>query len=292
MSDPAFVYETDIATSAERLWTALTTGELTRRYWFDRRIESDWRTGSPVRFYDGAGNVVTDSGVVLECDPPKRLVYTFRQEPGSGTTRVAFTIELRPDGRVRLLLVHDQLERPDDVDGWRQGWAPILANLRAFLDGGPATASGPADTADDTLLAAVRYRLAASPEAVYRALTEPDLIRRWWAPPGWTATVRELDLRPGGAFALTNVQPDGTPVELRGVYREVIPNRRLSHTFRALGDDRETVVSFDLRPDGDGTHLTFTEVGRLDDAGEPGDSEAGWLLGLQQLADLVESRLS
>jgi uncharacterized protein YndB with AHSA1/START domain len=40
------VYQTDIATTPERLWTALTNGELTRRYWFDRRVESQWTVGA------------------------------------------------------------------------------------------------------------------------------------------------------------------------------------------------------------------------------------------------------
>jgi len=130
----AFVYETDINTTPEKLWQALTRGEITRRYWFDRRIESDWAVGSPVRFYDGASETVTDSGVVLESDENKRLVYSFRQEGFSEHyTRVAFDLE-QIEGGVRLRLVHDELADPDDVDGWRQGWTPILNNLKEFFE--------------------------------------------------------------------------------------------------------------------------------------------------------------
>lgn len=149
MAEPAFVYENEIATTPERLWEALTTGELTRQYWFDRRIESDWRIGSPVRFYDGASENVTDTGQVLEADPPHRLSYTFRYEEttsdGVGDqgqrapderpfTRVTFELTPLADGRVRLRLVHDQLEHPEDVEVWREGWSPILANLAGFLE--------------------------------------------------------------------------------------------------------------------------------------------------------------
>jgi uncharacterized protein YndB with AHSA1/START domain len=139
--DPAFVYQNDIATTPERLWQALTSGELTRRYWFDRRVESDWTVGAPVRFYDGAGDTVTDDGEVLECDPPRRLVYTFRHQgwtPADPVTRVAFDLTPQPDGTVRLLLVHDRLAKPSDVDGWRQGWTPILTNLVVLLESEPA----------------------------------------------------------------------------------------------------------------------------------------------------------
>jgi uncharacterized protein YndB with AHSA1/START domain len=129
----AFVYETDINTTPDKLWQALTRGEITRRYWFDRRIESDWAVGSPVRFYDGASDTVTDTGVVLESDEPKRLVYSFRQEGYTEHhTRVAFDLE-PIDGGVRLRLVHDELAEPGDVEGWRQGWTPILNNLKELF---------------------------------------------------------------------------------------------------------------------------------------------------------------
>src|SRR5918999_2670510 len=48
VNKPAFVYVTYIATTPEKLWTALTDGEFTRRYWGGRRIRSDWIVGSPV----------------------------------------------------------------------------------------------------------------------------------------------------------------------------------------------------------------------------------------------------
>ncbi|HEX5493970.1 MAG TPA: SRPBCC domain-containing protein [Mycobacteriales bacterium] len=156
MTEPAFVYQTDIATTPERLWAALTSGELTRRYWYDRRIESDWSVGDPVRFYDGDTDVVTDTGTVLEYDPPRRLVYTFRPEMDQhgepvdwAFTRVAFDLEplepLEPTdtGRVRLLLVHDRLASPEEAEGWSKGWIPILTSLRTFLQGpDPAAPAG------------------------------------------------------------------------------------------------------------------------------------------------------
>jgi uncharacterized protein YndB with AHSA1/START domain len=74
MDKHEFVFVTYIATTPERLWQALTQGELTRRYWCDRRVESDWHLGSAVRFYDGDGDAPTDDGEVLACEPNRRLV--------------------------------------------------------------------------------------------------------------------------------------------------------------------------------------------------------------------------
>ncbi len=133
-SEPAFIYETTIATTPQRLWEALTSGAVTRVYWFDRRVESEWTVGSPVRFFEGASDTVTDTGEVLECEPPRRLVYSFAPI-GYPATRVAFDLEPLPGDRVRLRLVHDRLTDPADVEGWRKGWTPILANLQALLEG-------------------------------------------------------------------------------------------------------------------------------------------------------------
>jgi uncharacterized protein YndB with AHSA1/START domain len=133
MAEPAFVYETTIATTPERVWDALTSGAITRTYWFDRRVESVWVVGAPVRFYVGDSDTVSDSGEVLECDPPRRLVYSFAPA-GYPTSRVAFDLTPQPGG-TRLRLVHDQLADPGDVEGWREGWTPILTNLQALLEG-------------------------------------------------------------------------------------------------------------------------------------------------------------
>jgi uncharacterized protein YndB with AHSA1/START domain len=133
--DVAFVYETTIRTSPERLWEALTSGDVTRTYWYDRRVESSWTPGAPVTFYVGDTDDVSDSGEVLEADPPRRLAYTFAPV-GYELTRVTFELEPVADG-VRLRLVHDRLADPADVEGWRNGWTPILTNLQSHLEGGP-----------------------------------------------------------------------------------------------------------------------------------------------------------
>src|SRR5262245_51330997 len=140
MAKPEFVYVMYIGTTAEKLWSALTQGKFTKQYWYDRRIESDWRVGSPVRFYDGDSDTVTDSGEVLECDPPRRLAYTFRSEFNAearamGESRVSFTLEPQEE-MVKLTLVHDRLPSEQMAAEFREGWAPILSSLKTFLETG------------------------------------------------------------------------------------------------------------------------------------------------------------
>jgi uncharacterized protein YndB with AHSA1/START domain len=138
MSKPEFIYVTYIATTPERLWAALTQGEFTKKYWYGRRIESDWQVGSPVRFFDGDSDIVTDDGMVLESDPPNRLAYTFHQvgmDPDMGHSRVTFTLEAH-EGMVKLTLVHDELLSEEMAEGFREGWSPILSSLKTFLESG------------------------------------------------------------------------------------------------------------------------------------------------------------
>lgn len=67
-----FAYQIVIATTAEKVWKALTESEFTQKFWFGRSIESDWKVGSQVRILtpEGADEVV---GTVVEADPYKRL---------------------------------------------------------------------------------------------------------------------------------------------------------------------------------------------------------------------------
>jgi uncharacterized protein YndB with AHSA1/START domain len=137
MSSPAMIHVTYIETTPEKLWQALTSGAFTELYWFGRRIESDWTVGSPVNFYDSADDSLTDSGEVLVYDEPKTLAYTFKNETVEGEIpgRVTFTISPAGDSVVMLQVVHDQIAE-DTVEGWRNGWGPILANLKTYLETG------------------------------------------------------------------------------------------------------------------------------------------------------------
>jgi uncharacterized protein YndB with AHSA1/START domain len=77
-SKPQFVYVTYISTTPEKLWNALTDGELTKQYWVRHRNASDWKPGSPWRHedYDNP-NLVDIAGQVVESCPPRRLVLTW-----------------------------------------------------------------------------------------------------------------------------------------------------------------------------------------------------------------------
>ena len=70
----------------------------------------------------------------------------------------------------------------------------------------------------------------APPEKVFRAWTEPDLLKQWFAPLPWTTPRAEIDLRPGGANLIVMRNPEGEEFPNSGVYLEVVKNERLVFT--------------------------------------------------------------
>jgi uncharacterized protein YndB with AHSA1/START domain len=67
-------------------------------------------------------------------------------------------------------------------------------------------------------------------EKLYRAWTEPELLKQWFAPAPYTTPSAELDVRVGGANAVVMRSPDGNNIPCSGVYLEVVPNQRLIFT--------------------------------------------------------------
>ncbi|NRP71942.1 hypothetical protein ILFOPFJJ_02835 [Ensifer psoraleae] len=64
-------------------------------------------------------------------------------------------------------------------------------------------------------------------EKVYRAWTEADLLKQWFAPLPWTTPNAELDVRPGGSNRIVMRSPEGQDFPNFGVYLEVVPNEKL-----------------------------------------------------------------
>src|SRR5215472_3201453 len=81
-----------------------------------------------------------------------------------------------------------------------------------------ANAANPETTAERELMLS---RLIDAPrEKLYRAWTEPALLRQWFAPLPWTTPHAELDVRPGGASKITMRSPEGQDIPLPGIYLE------------------------------------------------------------------------
>ncbi|HEY4278853.1 MAG TPA: metalloregulator ArsR/SmtB family transcription factor [Conexibacter sp.] len=131
------VFEIYIKTTPERLWHAITDGELRRRYSFGAGVESDWTNGSPYKA--SAGEMTISEGENIEVDPPRRLVQSFNALWGDdvkaeSTSRVTWEIEQVADS-CRLVVTHDQL-REGANDQLYGGWPMILSGLKTLLETG------------------------------------------------------------------------------------------------------------------------------------------------------------
>jgi uncharacterized protein YndB with AHSA1/START domain len=90
------------------------------------------------------------------------------------------------------------------------------------------TTAEAAPTSDREL---VLTRLIDAPRTkVFKAWTDPELLKQWFAPLPYTTPVAELDVRPGGANLIVMRDPQGNDLPNRGVYLEVVENERLVFT--------------------------------------------------------------
>ena len=67
-------------------------------------------------------------------------------------------------------------------------------------------------------------------ELVWRMWTDPRHVVHWWGPNGFTNTIHEMDVRPGGEWRFVMHGPDGTDYQNKVVYKEVVRPSRLSYT--------------------------------------------------------------
>jgi uncharacterized protein YndB with AHSA1/START domain len=97
--------------------------------------------------------------------------------------------------------------------------------MEAMTSSGKATVALPMET--QILITRV---FDAPKHLVYRAFTEPELIKRWWSGERGEVTNVEVDLREGGTWRYVMTANEGFEVAFHGTYREIVPNERLVST--------------------------------------------------------------
>jgi uncharacterized protein YndB with AHSA1/START domain len=140
MADSRFVYVTYIRTTPEKLWQALMDPEFTRQYWVGTWQECEWKTGATWRLMLPDGRV-GDSGEILETEPLKRIVISWRNEfvpelVVEGYSRM--TYELEQQGESMKLTVIHEMNIPGSklIDAVSNGWPHLLSSLKSLLETG------------------------------------------------------------------------------------------------------------------------------------------------------------
>lgn len=136
-------------------------------------------------------------------------------------------------------------------------------------------------------------------ELVWKAWTEPERVKRWWGPNGFTAPVCTIDLRVGGTFLYCMRSPDGKDYWNTGVYREIVEPERIVCTdsfsdeegnpvpashYGMSGDwPAELLVTVTFEAYAGKTTLTLRHVGIP--SGTQNDARQGWTESFDKLAE-------
>jgi uncharacterized protein YndB with AHSA1/START domain len=156
------VYRVYIKATPEAIWDAITKPEWSERYGYGGVVDYDLRPGGAYRAYPGEAmrregaarglpipDVVVD-GEIIEVDPPRRLVQTWRMlmDPGmaaEGFTRLTYELEADTGGVTRLTVIHQLDNAPmlaallageAEGEGAGGGWNEVLSDLKTLLETG------------------------------------------------------------------------------------------------------------------------------------------------------------
>ncbi|MEA2320782.1 MAG: hypothetical protein QOD81_632, partial [Solirubrobacteraceae bacterium] len=150
------VYRVYIRATPQAIWDAITLPEWSQRYGYGGSVDYDLRPGGDYRAFTsdemrahGAPDLAID-GEVIESDPPRRLVQTWRMVmsddmAAEGFTRLTFEIEEGESGVTKLTVIHDLDGAPrlarlmagemEDA-GAGGGWSWVLSDLKTLLESG------------------------------------------------------------------------------------------------------------------------------------------------------------
>jgi uncharacterized protein YndB with AHSA1/START domain len=126
---------------------------------------------------------------------------------------------------------------------------------------------------------------------VYKALTTPELVKRWWNAKRGEVTVAEIDLRVGGKWRSVMVTDGGFEVGFHGEYREIVPNERIVSTevYEGISDAEEHAsLNTMTLTEVDGRTTMTTLVQHKTKEGRDAHINSGMEAGMQDALDLLE----
>jgi uncharacterized protein YndB with AHSA1/START domain len=144
-------------------------------------------------------------------------------------------------------------------------------------------------TASDGLWLRMTRLLPAPRADVYRALTDPSELAKWWGPRGFTSPSVEFEPSVGASYRIAMQPPDADPFYLSGEFKEVEPPERLAFTFRwepPDADDRETLATLSLE-DRDGETEVQLVQGEFVTEERLAIHRGGWTDSFERLEELL-----
>jgi uncharacterized protein YndB with AHSA1/START domain len=266
----------------------------------------DVRPGGLIRIDMRApnGTIYPMNGVFHEIVEPERLVFTgtaMEDEHGKPQLEILNTITFEDFNGITKLTLHAVLVTKDfkmtpqvaaALAGMEQGWSESLYRLGDELDN-----SLKATTADREIV--ISRVFDAPREVVWDAWTDPKQVVQWWGPRGFTTTIHEMDVRPGGAWRHTMHGPDGANYPGKSVFSEVVKPERIVLTHSGGKEDGRVVnfkSTWTFEAEGDQTRVTIRMVFDSAEAREFVAKEHGAIEGgkqtLQRLGEYMRDHAS
>ncbi|MFT3997145.1 MAG: SRPBCC family protein [Asticcacaulis sp.] len=244
------------------VWEMWTRPEHVRRWWgphgFENRTcEMDLRPGGRFRLDMAApdGTPCPCEGTYLEVVEGERIVYEGLPHVhpcGSGLppeSRVVITFKDAGKDLGTRVTVHATMLSPEGTQaaidqGFAIGWADSLERMEEVMSEG-------------RFEIVTSRRFAASAAELFAVFADPEHLKQWWGPDGFTNSVPEFDFREGGAFQIVMHGPDGRDHDNQKRFVEIVENARV--VFDHLQPTHQFRMSIDYVPV-PGAEATHTDM--------------------------------
>jgi uncharacterized protein YndB with AHSA1/START domain len=214
--------------------------------------EIDLRSGGAILIHMKGpdGTVYPMDGEYREIIEPERLVFISAALDNNGKRlfELLNTITFAEEGNKTKLTLHVSVskilpEAAKYLDGMNQGWSESLERLAAYSQNLNAskTTEKNNDTSDRELV--ISRLLNAPRELVWKVWTEPEHIKNWWGPNGFTNTIYKMDVKSGGVWDFIMHGPDGVDYKNKSTFLEIVKPEKI--VFEHLSPKFTTTVTFD-----------------------------------------------
>jgi uncharacterized protein YndB with AHSA1/START domain len=142
----AYTYEIYIGVPVSKVWKGIVDGEMTKHYVYGTRLESKLKKGAPYA-YLGDGNFKVVDGEILEIEPDKRLVMSWKAHWDDSVakdrpSRVAYELSAAGPSTTKLQVMHDDFDGPTATyTGSVEGWPLMMSSLKSLLETGKPLAT-------------------------------------------------------------------------------------------------------------------------------------------------------
>jgi uncharacterized protein YndB with AHSA1/START domain len=131
-----------IHASNERVWHALVTPSIMKKYLMDSNVTSDWKVGSPIT-YEGEyqGKKYKDKGVIQKIQAPTLFQSTYwnsmsgKEDKPENYTLLSFRLSLA-EGKTKLTVDQDNISSEKERDQLTSNWNAVLAKLKEVVEKG------------------------------------------------------------------------------------------------------------------------------------------------------------